>query len=216
MIRRVSAPVAFAPCTVGGPPWATAASSAPPPVAAYGKLPAIEALSLSPSGQRYAFIAVVGEARKLVAETVDGSKVLLAQGVGKAKVRSVEWAGEDHLLVTITSTVNIGMDFTQPVEELASVVVIDLQKRKSFEVSADYPHVAKTVCGSFGTATVGGRLYGYFGGITFARVGSKDYFQHGYPDLYRVDLESGQPTFAARGSETIDGWLVSPARQVDL
>ena len=51
---------------------AAPALAAPPPVEAYGKLPAVEQVRLSPSGQRYAFIAVIGEQRRLVAVTADG------------------------------------------------------------------------------------------------------------------------------------------------
>jgi hypothetical protein len=52
--------------------------AAPPPVEAYGKQPATEQISLSPSGQRYAFVAVVGERRRLIAMTADGKLAQLA------------------------------------------------------------------------------------------------------------------------------------------
>ena len=68
-------------------------ASAAPSVESYGRLPAIDNVSLSPSGDRYAYIAVDGETRKLVVGTVGGDKALLASSVGKAKVVSVSWAG---------------------------------------------------------------------------------------------------------------------------
>jgi hypothetical protein len=37
---------------------------AAPPVEAYGRLPGIDEIHLSPSGERYAFIATVGEKRR--------------------------------------------------------------------------------------------------------------------------------------------------------
>src|SRR5580658_7084264 len=59
--------------------------AAAPPVEAYARLPAMENVSLSPSGARYAYIIVDGDARKLVVATVDGNQALFASDVGKAK-----------------------------------------------------------------------------------------------------------------------------------
>ena len=45
---------------------AGAALGAPAPVEDYGKLPAVQSMELSPSGDRIAYIATQGEARKVV------------------------------------------------------------------------------------------------------------------------------------------------------
>src|SRR5262249_37453763 len=79
----------------------------PPPPEAYGRLPAVEKMSLSPSGDRFAFIAVVGEARKLVVATADGQTVLFSGDVGNAKVLSVDWVGQDNLLVQVLHTMPV-------------------------------------------------------------------------------------------------------------
>lgn len=42
------------------------ALAAPPPLSAYGALPAINHVSLSPDGSRLAFVGVSGEDRRLV------------------------------------------------------------------------------------------------------------------------------------------------------
>ncbi len=184
---------------------------AAPPIEAYGKLPAIEHVSLSPSGQRYAMIAVVGDTRKMVALTSDGSKPVVAGEIGAAKVRSVEWAGEDHLLVTVSKTVNIGYDFTVPVHELSSVIAVNVVTQKSFAVFADSRATATAVMGKFGAAEVDGHPYGYFGTITYAQDKTGDRLDHTYPDLYRVDLDTGKFSLLAKGGENIEDWLVSPA-----
>ena len=137
--------------------------AAPPPIEAYGKLPAVEHVSLSPSGQRYAFVAVIGDTRRLVAETVDGSKVLVATEVGTAKVVGVSWAGEDHLLVEISHTVPLGFGFTVSKLEMSTVVVINLQTRKAFVVFDHHPTVSTAVLGGYGVAQIKGHWYGFFG-----------------------------------------------------
>src|ERR1700722_19528083 len=118
----------------------------PPPVEAYGRLPAIEMVRLSPSGQRYAFIAVDGDQRKVFAATVD-NKALAAIPVGTAKVRKIEWAGEDHLLVTTTTTVHLDAAFGAQQQELHSVIAINLVTGKNISVFQDPPEdrVAHTV-----------------------------------------------------------------------
>jgi len=78
------------------------AARAAPPLEAYGKLPALDMVRLSPSGDRIAFIAVDGEERKLFVRKVDGD-ALLVNTVGTTKIRDLEWAGEDYVLV-IAST----------------------------------------------------------------------------------------------------------------
>ena len=135
-------------------------AAAPAPIDAYGRLPGIEQITLSPAGDRYAFIAVIGDSRKLVAATIDNQTALFEVPVGGAKVVSVDWAGEDHLLVTITHTVPLGMDFDVDKGEFYTVVAIDLKKRKAIMVFDGHAGVAKVVVGAYGSAQVGGRWYG--------------------------------------------------------
>ena len=186
------------------------AQGAPPPIDAYGRLPAVEDVSLSPTGQRYAVITVVGGDRRLVAMTVDGSKVLFAGDLGKTKARAVEWADEDHLLVSLTATAKLGIEFTRTINELEAVVVINVKTQKRFGVFKGRYGVAEAVWGEYGLATFGGHSYGYFGGTSYV----EGYMEHVFPDLYRVDLDTGDLLVAAKGGENTDGWLVSPTGAV--
>lgn len=184
------------------------ARAAPPPIEAYGSLPAIEMVSLSPSGDRYAFIAKVGDARRLYVATVE-NKSLAVTDVGDNKVRGLSWAGEDYVLVTIGATVNLGLDFTVNKNELYAVAVLNLKTLKTFTVfDKHHDQVGGAVFGDFGAAHTGDHWYGYFGGVTYARDKTGSYLEHTYPDLYRVDLETGALHLAARGQEDIAGWLV--------
>jgi dipeptidyl aminopeptidase/acylaminoacyl peptidase len=185
-----------------------------PPVDVYGKLPAIEEVSLSPSGDRYAMIAVVGEERRLVVGRVGGA-VEKAVKVGKAKVRAVDWAGDTHLLITESQTVDLGVDFTVDRAELDGVLVMAVPSGKSFWVFDKSSDVGHTVMGEFGAAKIDGHWYGFFGGVTnlLSRSG-RWMVDHTYPDLYRVDLDSGEVARKALGSETTDDWLVDQDGQV--
>jgi dipeptidyl aminopeptidase/acylaminoacyl peptidase len=188
---------------------------AAPPVEAYGKLPAVEEVHLSPSGGRYAMIANDGEKRRLYVLTTDNKPLSLID-IGNAKVREVEWAGEDHVLVTVTATVGMGPEFTVTKDELETVVAYNITTGTSFQVfgRGHNGKIANSVFGRYGTRLVNGRWYGWFGGITFAQSTGASYLNHGYADLYRVDLESGEVQLAARGREDSDGWLISPTGEV--
>jgi len=188
--------------------------AAPPPVEAYGKLPGVEEMTLSPSGQLYAFIAVIGEKRQLVAATVDDQKPVIVAEIANTKVVDIQWAGEDRLLVTVSQTVPLGIDFTLPKQEFLTVVVINLKTKKVFRVFDNAQGVEPVVVGRYGAAEIKGRWYGYFGGITLDTGGATAVMTHGWPDLYRVDLDSGALSMVARGSEDTQDWLVGPDGEV--
>jgi dipeptidyl aminopeptidase/acylaminoacyl peptidase len=159
-------------------------------------------------------IAVVGEERKLFVGRVGGA-VEIAVKVGKAKVRKVDWAGDNHLLITVSQTVQLGMDFDVSQAELDGVLVVEVPSGKSFLVFDKQGDVGNTVIGEYGAAQIDGHWYGFFGGVTNLRTrGNQTLLDHTYPDLYRVDLDSGQIKRVALGSETTKSWLVGPDGQV--
>jgi len=180
-----------------------------PPLESYGGLPGVELLSLSPSGERYALVAVVGETRKLAVLSYDG-RVLAVAPVGVAKVRDIRWAGADHLLVDVESTFKAPLVFSQDYE-LSTVINVDLVKHSATAIFEHMQSVSNAVFGLYGIAQVKEHLYGYFGGISYERTGSGDYvFTHGYSDLYRVDLDTAETTREALGDESRRHWVLSP------
>lgn len=72
-------------------------SAAEPPLDIYGRLPALEQVVLSDSGERLAYVTVVGNERKLVAQSLKPEPQTLGLWpLGDLKLRSVDWAGEDE------------------------------------------------------------------------------------------------------------------------
>ena len=184
------------------------ARAEPPAVEAYGALPAIEQVSLAPSGQRLAYVSVDGEARKLVVVNIPRMTVATTSALGTAKVVGLSWAGDDHLLITASYTVKLGPEFNLPKYELVNVLSLNLQTGKAFLVLRGHEDlVAQNVEGQYGAAQVNGRWYGYFGAVNYGQAG---YLDHGWADLWRVDLDTGALVLAAQGSESSDGWLVGP------
>jgi dipeptidyl aminopeptidase/acylaminoacyl peptidase len=83
------------------------AVAGPAPLAAYGALPSLEMVTLSPSGQRLAFITVTGEERTLVLLDLTTREQIGGAGVGSAKVRDLDWIDEARVLVTTSKTESI-------------------------------------------------------------------------------------------------------------
>jgi acetyl esterase/lipase len=198
---------------VGAVLWAAVPASAAPPVESYGKLPAMEEVHLSPSGERYAFIAFDGKSRRVYVAGQDG-KALMAVNVGDAKVRYIAWAGDDHVLIDQSATIALGPNYTGWQAELATVVVLNLPAKTSFRVFENNYKVLGGVHGSFGTGQIDGHWYGWFGGrpchvtSTGCAAISQD------DNLFRVDLDSGAVELAARGQADSAGWLIGPKGEV--
>ena len=195
--------------------------AAPPPIEAYGQLPAMAMVRLSPSGARYAFVADDGHARRLYIATTDNTP-LGTLDIGALKVREVEWAGDDNLIVYASTTTELEPGFTLAKDELMSALVLNLKTHKTTQVFARRSDVNPVVFGIFGTAEIAGRWYGYFGGETLVRSrgnGSDWTFANTYDDgvsvninidLYQVDLETGDIHIVARGAQNSSDWLVGP------
>jgi dipeptidyl aminopeptidase/acylaminoacyl peptidase len=177
---------------------------AAPPLEAYGRLPEIETMGLSPSGKRYAFIASNGDTRRL--GVVEDGKVILINEFGNIKLRGFEWVGEDRLLVEQTATLNRPLDLTQA-HELSTYINIDLRAKKAAPMISTGKKVANVVIDDAGTVNIEGQAYKYFTGLALAwskaqlQQGNGYFFEGDHRNLYRINLESGDVTLRARGGE---------------
>jgi pimeloyl-ACP methyl ester carboxylesterase len=180
---------------------------ATPPLEAYGQLPGVELVRISPSGERIALIGVVADQRRLAIISAD-NKLLKTGVVGDSKVRDLNWAGDENVLVTISATVNMQLEFGHAYE-LDSVIHVGMDDKSPWQVFGNTHGIEHMVIGYFGAAAQSGHWSGYFGGITQARDLSGGFvFDHAYRDLYRVDLKSGKTDLVAKGSERDHEWVI--------
>jgi dipeptidyl aminopeptidase/acylaminoacyl peptidase len=192
-------------------PVGVSQAASPPPLSAYGALPQVEDVALSPSGARVGLIFVKGEDRYAVGLAVDGAP-MFKLNAGSAKVRGLGWAGDDHLLISATTTVDLtpywGDALGDYRDENFSVGNIDVDARK-LSVIFQKGHFVPAVFGQSDVRIVDGKPVGFFGGYEYQTSASGHPFvDHGYLTLYRVDLESGQARTAAVGGEYSDSsWV---------
>ena len=164
----------------------------PTPLSVYGQLPGFERAAISASGDHVAIVGTMESERRLV--VVDGAKKLIISAVlGDAKVRGIDWAGDQFVLIRTSKTVGLDPGFTTTKAELQSVLVVPLDRSKPWVVFAGNTTITGGVWHAYGVVARGGRWFGYFGGVTLQRnYGSGGYLPDGqiHPDLYEVDLQT--------------------------
>ncbi len=199
---------------------ATAATSAtpagPPPLDAYGDLPGVEHIALSPDGKSFAVLSQIKGERRVLVFNQATNKLIVNAPIGKIKVRSIAWAGNGLVLITSSATVSLGPGFAADKYELSGVLVLPLDGSKARYVFSNSRAIGETTRGHFGTRLINGRWVGYYGGIALTVSPSGAYVTSGNASLYAVDLVSNSPRLVARAAA--DGhsrdWLVDEAGKV--
>jgi len=195
--------------------FAYSSARAAPPLDAYGDLPGVEDVAISPNGHALASIIQVAGQRSVM--VIDNTGKLLASGAtGEAKVRGIGWAGDQTVLITKTSTVSLGPEFAAYKYELAGTIIVPLDGRKSEQVFGRTEAIAKTTRGRYGIRQIDGRAVGYFGGIAMDVTKSGVYFRHGRATLYAVDLATNSPRQVARppAEDHYRDWVIDAAGNV--
>jgi dipeptidyl aminopeptidase/acylaminoacyl peptidase len=173
-----------------------------PPLSAFGQLPALEDVEIAPTGDRIAYVQVAGAKRRLVIQSLTGGEPLVVE-VGDAKVRDIDWAGAEHLLIT-TSRTDVLRGYSG-VEEWSQVISLNLKTRKqALLLHRSQEKSAPVVAGDVVSGVYKGRPTAFVPAYTILDM------QGARVDLYRVDLESGVGQVHAEGSEDTYGWLVRP------
>ena len=191
---------------------AAVARAAPPPLDAYGRLPAVEHATLSPSGDRFALIETDKEGRVVLVRNTSDGKVLRALRFAGGKIRRVTWAGEDHLLIFNTATLRFSAPGGQQ-REWEGVINFDLRSGRAAMLLAKSNTYVDAIFGWYGAAEVAGRWYAYVGAVPLATTEQWSR-QVIYPDLYRINLDDGKVELVVRSSERDRDWLVSAQGEV--
>ena len=74
------------------------------PLEAFGRLPSLENVIISPDGTKIAFVKTRSDSRNLLVATLGKHEILGGARVGDTKLRQVGWVDDDNILATISST----------------------------------------------------------------------------------------------------------------
>ncbi len=176
--------------------------AAAPPIAAYGQLPAIDQMSISPDGRRYA--AIIGDekgAQIQVGSLADGKLIAVAP-VSKAKARGIYWAGNDHVLVMVSTTQGVPDGFVGRRSEWFQVQDLDLVARKSRMLMDKVKGAFNVVEGTPVPISFEGQPAVIVPSAAFV------YGQGFMSALYRYDVASGKTVLIETGKPLTYDWAV--------
>lgn len=182
----------------------------PAPLSAYGELPGVELMAMAPGGNRIAAITRIRGVRHLV--VIENGKPISTNAISDLKVRELNWAGDDTLIVATSITYDMPFGFTTNKMELYGAIITRMGSQKPDLVFADTPSISNAIFGDYGIRQVKGQWKGYFSGIRYARSADRTRweFDHGRPALFEVDLAKNRSNLVAPSA--IEGhnrrWLV--------
>jgi dipeptidyl aminopeptidase/acylaminoacyl peptidase len=177
------------------------ASAQAAPLEAYGQLPSLEDVSLSPDGKNLSFVTNVGNKRTVIVKSVADHTTLAAIAAGDRKLRALTWADSDHLLITTSST-RTAVGFLGPKQELYTVQSYSLSTHKFYTLLDDQKQNAMNVVFSQPEVhVVDGKKKVFVQGVSFPA-------DRGVRTLFSVDLDEGVSKAIRYGDPHVQGWLL--------
>jgi dipeptidyl aminopeptidase/acylaminoacyl peptidase len=194
LFAAVMACAAAAACLVGRQPAIAADAN---PLAAFGRLPSLEDVAISPDGTKIAFIRTSGESRNLVVAPLTKPEILGGVRVGDAKLRHIEWVDDDNLLGTVSSTSPPPFGFTGSTREWYQLVNFNVSKLKVNALTFELPkeRTFNVITGDTSLRDVSGHSTLYTRGYCVRDRTVPCLFAFTYPDR-RVQLvdEASEPS----------------------
>lgn len=180
------------------------------PLEAYGRLPTLEAVALSPSGTRLALIRTTDNSRLLVVLSLTDRQFMgKPVNFGEVKLRSLDWADDDHLLI-VSSATALPLGLAGRVTEWFMLAVLDVNTQKI----SRYPNPVKTDELRIMNVLSGRVMVRHLGGHTVLFIPGIYLKDETLPALFRVDLTTGIQGILRAGTSATEGWLVDEAGEV--
>ncbi len=194
---------------------ATAQAAEAPPLTAFGNLPDIENMALSNDGSRLAAVMTIGGERVVLLMTAELDTLRMMR-IEQAKVRGLEWIGNDHVAVQVSRTEVLGPEFTPSQIEFYHALLIPAEEGAEHSLVFDDATMLNAIFGSFGVRNVDGRWKVYFSGVERERGARGYYIGSTRPDLFAVDVATNQHRrLADKGSQGYGySWLLGADGQL--
>ena len=181
----------------------------PPPLALYGQLPSIEDPALSPSGDRFAYIATQDDQRYVVVTSLTTGKPVAAVRIDETKVRDLRWYDDNKLLILYSATSYPPFEATGARNEWVMLASWDFttNRIRSIDMHDDRYQTMNVVTGSLDVRNVNNSPELFVSGA---------YLQGNYylPGLFRVDLGHDKTTLVAGGHTLGADWAVDAQGQI--
>jgi dipeptidyl aminopeptidase/acylaminoacyl peptidase len=175
----------------------------PPPLEAYGRLPTLSGLTLSPDGKTIAFVQGDEPNRVVVVEEIGAPKPRSMLRVKDLKLRSLEWADDTNLIIT-TSVTTVPVGLIGRRGEFFTAQYLDTKTNSLHRLlsKAITDRTLNVVAGTPESRDIDGHTVLFVPGIYYPD-------EHGSFGLFRQDLTSGETRMVSHDGETHgEDWLV--------
>ena len=176
------------------------------PLEAYGRLPSLEQVALSPAGDMLAFVTDLGGQRTIVVQGVDSAKPILVAPVGSQKLRDLIWADQQHILVT-TSVSGHAAFVLGPNSEWYLTSLITVTDHRVRHLLDDTEGDMNVTSGTPRPRMVKGRETVFVAGVHFPMQNTLGDAQ-GQLALYSVDAVTGASKLVEEGSPDARSWVI--------
>lgn len=183
------------------------------PIEAYGRLPTLSDVTLSPDGKTLAYVRGTETKRLLVIQTLGVKEPLALINVTDQKLRALQWADSDHLLITISMTTR-PRGLSGGRGEFSLAQEFDLQTKSMHPLLEhvkglrDSLGVMNVVAGVPEPRIIDGHAVVFVRGIYFPG-------EYGRYGLFRVDLTSGENRMVSREKRTnAEDWVIDEAGNI--
>ena len=180
--------------------------SAGAPLEAYGKLPDVEQVAISPDGKMLAEVRTDGERRTLLIQDVGTRRTAIQLNISDKKLRSLQWAGTRHVVVTVSVTGKIA-GVSGPRTEYVLPIDIDWVKNTQRPLLWGVPQSLNVILGIPEFRFFSGHPFAYVTGIAFVH-------DRGRLTLFRVDMDAGVSSILTVGFFDTTGFVVDARGQV--
>jgi dienelactone hydrolase len=189
--------------------------AAPPPLDVYGATPRTERVELSPDGTMLAIVGTENGKHALSIRRI-GAGLLLSVPLDDLKLAGLEWAGNDYIVI-LRHDADL-LNFSYDRETLLQGAIVSIKDGAVRPLVRPSPNFFPKIFGRFGFAQQDGHWFGYFGLIptrpSTDRLSTSGTLEQRYPDLYRIDLETGGITKVSAGTARERHWVLDEKGQI--
>jgi dipeptidyl aminopeptidase/acylaminoacyl peptidase len=175
---------------------------------AYGHLPNLEDVILSPDGTKIAFVNTSGDQRNLLVLRLGETRAISGAHIGDAKVRDLRWMDDDNLLITTSVTSLPPLGFTGARREWSLLVTYNLTTQKLAALNLDVPdhETLNVLSGDPAVRVVDGKTTLYVPGMYVT--------SQTLPALFRFTVGDRRTRLIATGSDRWTDWLVDESGRI--
>lgn len=176
----------------------------PPPLSAYGALPAVQSVEISPDGASLAYIRYDGDRSQVVAAGRDGTPLVVVDTSDRL-VRGVSWASPDHILIASATTEKLPFFATRTENHLIDIINVRTQRVRRAMMDSDQRAF---------NAILGWSLARYRGEPALYVQAVTENEAHYSLDLYAVDLDTGRGRRQVQGASDTRDFILRPDGEV--